>query len=394
METIRAMTEALVAEFGLDEVKSWGWGVLVEFENADWYHDKDKTPEGSRDAYFKLYDYSSAALCEVLGPDIYIGAHAMACTEGLWDERELLDHCANGTNAKTGEKGAPIKYFAVSFYDDAPNRPHPMNLAETIRRIRERAESVGLKDLRYGVDEGRILGATKGRDGSDLIWRIVGQTYQAGHDGHTFKIMVDNDIDYFSAWSYSTAGAYSGYPLLTYRVAERLYEFRDAKLLETSAEKNLAEGVDCDAVAAFDDASDSVLLMAYNFKFDLNYADKASVAFKIDAPFWKGKDVEIQKTVIDDRANFFCQWQKDRETYGITDDAFHWSPDSGSLDAQIVDPEKRTLYYEKLRPGYLAKANEPIPVETTSVRVGDDGTIELSETLDRHAVAFYKIRAK
>ena len=391
---IRALAETLVQEFGLEEVKTWGWGVLVEFENVDWFHDKEKTPEGSREAYFKLYDYSYSALSDVLGPDVYIGAHAMACTEGLWDERDLLNHCATGVNARTKEKGVPIRYFAVSFYDDAPNRPHPMTLAETVRRIRERAESLGLNDLRYGVDEGRILGSRPGKDKTDLIFRIVGQTYQAAHDAHTFKIMVDNNIDYFSAWSYSTDGAYKGYPLITYRVAEQLYEFRNSKVLETTSEKELAEGVECECTAGYDEETDVVHVVAHNFKFDLNYADSADVTLEISVPFWKGKEVEIVKTTIDDQENFFNKWLEDKEKYQITDDMFHWSPDSGALDTQIIDPEKRTFYFNELRSGYVEKANVPPRSSTTTVRVGDDGVIKTSETLERFGVAFYTLRAK
>lgn len=391
---IRAMAEALVSEFGLEEVQTWGWGVLVEFENASWFHDKDKTPEGSKEAFFKLYDYSFAALSDVLGRDIYIGAHAMACTEGLWDERDFLDHCAKDKNAKTGEQGVPIKYFACSFYDDAPWTAHPMTLAETVGRIRERAESLGLNDLRYGIDEGRILYSTPGKDGKDLMWRIVAQTWQAGYDVRTFKIMIDNDIDYFSAWSYSSSSAYSGYPLIAYRVAERLYDFRNDKLLTTTSEKSLAEGVDCDAVAGFDEETETLHLTAYNFKFDLNYADNADASFTIDAPFWKDKDVEIVETTIDDEENFFCQWLKDREKYKITDDMFHWSPDSGCLDTTIIDPEARKLYFEQLRSGYKEKANTPPRSKTSVVRVGSDGKLSFSKTLARHAVVFYTIQAK
>lgn len=389
---IQALAEALVKEFGKEEVRSWGWGVLVEFENASWFHDKEKTPEGSREAYFRLYDYSYAALESVLGEGIYIGAHAMACTEGLWDERDLLDHCAKERNAKTGRIGTPIRYFAVSFYDDAPDKPHPLTLAETVERIRERATEVGLKDLRYGVDEGRILGASKGHDATDLVWRIVGNTYQAAYDAHTFKIMVDHDIDYFSAWSYSSAGAYSGYPLIAYRVAERLHEFKDDRQVAVHASKQLQEGTECEAVAGFNEEDGCLHLTAYNFKFDIQYADSVEVAFTCEVPFWKRKKVEVTETLIDDRCNFFCEWLKDKEKYHISDSTFHWSPQSGCLDIGFWDAKTRQFYFEELRPKYLKMANTP-PVSTTrKMKVGRDGTLHLSTQLPPHGVVFYTIR--
>lgn len=388
---VHALATALVERFGVEEVRKWGFGVLVEFENASWFHDKAKSPEGSRDANFKLYDYSVAALCELLGPDIYIGAHAMACTEGLWDERELLDHCAKGVNAKTGKGPIPIKYFAVSFYDDAPSKPHPLTLAQTVERIRERANAVGLTELRYGVDEGRILGSRKGKNAGDLTFRIVGQTYQAAFDARIFKIMIDSDIDYFSAWSYSSAGAWGGYPLIAYRVAQNVAKFRNAKVLGVTEEKTLEEGVDCDAVAAFDEGSETLLLMAYNFKYDLNYDKTADVAFNVDAPFWKGRRVKVVETTIDDNENFFCDWLADKERLQIPDEAFSWSPDSGNLDTGWIDPEYKTLYDKELRAKYLEKANRPPrSVEQESV-VGEDGKISVATTLGRHAVVFYTV---
>lgn len=388
---IQAMTQALVDRFGVDEVKTWGFGVLVEFENADWFHDEGKSPEGSRDAYFKLYDYSVAALCEQLGSDIWIGAHAMACTEGLWDERELLDHCANGVNAKTGEKSIPIKYFAVSFYDDAPDKPHPMTLAQTVDRIRERANEVGLTNLRYGVDEGRILGSSKGKDSSALAYRIVGQTYQAAFDARLFKIMVESDVDYFSAWTYSISSPWSGYPLIAYRVAQHVAKYKNSKVLNFVEEKDLEDSVDCGSVAAFDEDSQTLRFMAYNFKYDLNYDATADVSFTIDAPFWKGKRVQIVKTEIDDRDNFFCDWLADKERLGIPDEAFGWSPDSGNMDTGWQDPKYRKLYFEELRPKYKEKANRPPRASVNIFKVGDDGKIECSTTLPRHGVVFYEV---
>ena len=389
---IRAMAKELVEAFGLDEVRLWRFGVLVEFENADWFHDKEKTPEGSKSAYFKLYDHSVAALEAELGDDVWVGAHAMACTEGLWDERDLLDHCVEDVNSKTGEKGTTIKYFAVSFYDDAPDRPHPMSLAETIARIRERAEAVGLRDLRYGVDEGRILGASKGRYATDLTFRIVGQTYQAAYDARLFKIMVDSNIDYFSMWSYSSSSAWSGYPLLAYRVAQNVAKFKDSKRLEVVADQMLAEGVDCNGVAGFDEESETLYATAYNFKYDLNYDGAADVECVFNAPFWKGRNVEIIETIIDDSNNFFCDWLVDKERLQIPDDAFSWSPDSGCLDVGFIDPEVANKYRTELRVKYVEKARRAPDRNRRVVKVGDDGSIVSSVTLARHAVVFYEIK--
>ncbi len=389
---VQGMAQALVDAFGREEVQKWPFGVLVEFENADWFHDKEKTPEGSKAAYFKLYDYSVAALESVLGEAI-VGGHAMACTEGLWDERDLLDHCAKEPNAKTGQTGTTIKYFAVSFYDDAPDRPHPMTLAQTVARIRERAESVGLNDLFYGVDEGRILGASKGLYKTDLTHRIVGQTYQAAYDVRTFKILADNDIDYFSMWSYSSSSAWSGYPLVAFRAAQFVAKFKNSRRVAVKAEKKLADGVDCDAVVGYDEETKTLRATAYNFKFDLNYTDSADVEFVINAPMWKGKKVEITERVVDDEENFFCDWLVDKERLKIADAAFSWSPDSGCLDVGFVDPSAATTYRNELRAKYVEKANREPRTTTRVVETSAEGELKCATTLGRHAVVLYEIKA-
>ena len=387
---VRALARALADEFGLDEVRSWRFGVLTEFENGDWFKAADGTPESSRVAFFKLYDYSVAALDDELGGEVCVTAHAMACTEGLWDERDFFEHCAKGVNAKTGKVGTRLNVFAVSYYDEAPGKPHPLDLPGTVARVRAKARECGLNDVVFGVDEGRILASKKGAKAGDLTWRIVGQTYQAAYDARLFKIMLDNDVNYFSAWSYSSGSAWNGYPLVAQRVAENVAKFKDSKRLETTAEKKLGDGVESDAVAAFDETTQTLRLTAFNFKDDLEYADSLAVEFSVAAPFWTGREVKIVEKTVDDRINFFPQWLRDKAELGISDDVFPWSPDSGCLDSGIYDAATRQLYFEKLRPKYVEIANRPYSTERTA-KVGDDGRLTLQTTLARHGVVFYEI---
>jgi beta-xylosidase len=75
---IKALATALVREFGINEVKTWSWGVLTEYENKDWFWVKDEDPAASKIYYFKLYDYTVAALEDVIGPEnLKVGAHSM-----------------------------------------------------------------------------------------------------------------------------------------------------------------------------------------------------------------------------------------------------------------------------------------------------------------------------
>lgn len=394
---VAALARGLVERFGREEVLGWRFGVLTEFENPGWFKARSGDPDESREAYFKLYDYTVETLIENIGPEVFVGAHAMACSEGLWDERDLLNHCASGTNYKTGKKGTRICFLAASFYDVRPGEPNKVSFPETIGRLRARAEEVGLKDLIYGVDEGRILfGVHRGTQADHLVWRTVGRTYQAAYDARLLKLMVEHDINYFSAWSYSSGNAYHGYPTVGYYVARNFARFRDAKNLpvETAA-SNLPEGVEAGAVAGFDPDNQTLRVMAYQFKDDYDYAGKVAASFDAVVPEFANRTVEVTETVIDDRTNFFVQWEKDRKELGLGDQFGAWSPDDAGLDSAstVGDPKTVEIYRTKLRGTYRKIANSLKP-RVFTIPVDSEGRFRLETELDRQAVVFWTVTPK
>lgn len=391
---IYAMGEALVNEFGKDEVLTWRFGVMTEYENEAWFFvgDEEADPEKSAEAYCKLYDYSVAALQDSIGEDVFVGAHSMTVTEGLWDEAEFIKHCGEGTNYKTGEKGTRLCYLATSFYDSLPGEfTKGKTLPECVEYLRETAESVGLNDLIYGVDEGRILeGNSSGRDSSELLTRTCGYTYQAAYDARLITQMFNNDIAYFSAWSYLSDGFFQGNPTVSYHVASNAAKWGGNKLLATEKKKGIILGSDVDAVSAFDEEENTLRIMAYNFKNDVAYKKNVEMTFEINAPQFDGKNVKVRVYVINDDCNYFDEWVEDRKTYNITDDCFAWSPDDPQIDSTITlaDEDARKIYLEELYPKYTECSKlEPVDSELEVI----DGKITLNITLDPHAVVFYEI---
>lgn len=349
-----AIAGALVDTFGKDEVLTWRFGVLTEYENKDWFMAKSGTPEDSAVAYCKLYDYTVAALQDVIGEDVFVGAHSMSVSEGLWDERIFIEHCAKGINYKTGETGSRLCFLNASFYDMRPGVFADINLPETIEILREKALSLGLTDLIYGVDEGRILSGTKGAVAADLNLRICGYTYQAAYDARLIKQMADNDIDYFSSWGYTSAGQWGGIPTVSYHVARRFYDMADTnRVPATTCRLNMA-GAEVQALAGFDSQNQKLHIMAYNFKNKLDYSLSAKMALKINIPQFEGKSVKVTRYIVDDNANFFDEWQRDRATHNITDDCFTWSPDDPAVDSAgtLSAPWAREIYFNELKPVY------------------------------------------
>ncbi len=236
---IKAIAEALVDEFGLDEVKGWRFGVMTEYENHDWFHTADDDPEATKLAFFKLYDHTAQALIDVIGDDVFIGAHSMSCSEGFWDEAEFIRHCGEGTNYATGKKGSRLCYLAASYYESRPGKTGGVKpLPEIVSFFRETAESAGLGDLIFGVDEGRVLcGNASGSVDSQLYSRTVGDTWQAAFDARLIKQAFDSGLDYFSSWEYCSQPDNHGLPLITYHVAEKAAGYAGSRLAQVGKKR-------------------------------------------------------------------------------------------------------------------------------------------------------------
>lgn len=389
---IHAIIEALVDEFGKEEVLTWRFGVMTEYENSDWFTAQSGDPAETAIAYCKLYDYTVAALTDVLGNNVFVGAHSMTVTEGLWDEKIFIEHCASGTNYKTGEKGTRICYLSASFYDACPGEfTSGYTLPETIAYLRKCAEDAGLCDLIFGIDEGRILcGNASGAGDSQLLSRTVGYTYQAAYDARLYAQMFNNDINYFSSWGFLSNGLLDGNPTVAYHVASNAAKFEGAKLAKTEKTSGgYIYNAEVDAVSAYDEESKTLRIMAYNFKNDVEYASSADLEFAVKAP-QLGEKVKVTAYVIDDDCNYFDEWVEDRKTYNIGDDCFGWSPDDPQIDnpTTLSNSAAREIYFNELYDKYYECSKlEPVTCEAEVI----NGEIVLDITLAPNAVVFYEI---
>ena len=387
---IAALARSLVGAFGKDELLLWHYGVMTEYENDDWFMSKSGDPEQSAKDYCKLYDYTVAALEDEIG-EVYVGAHSMSVTEGLWDEELFIKHCAEGVNYKTGEKGSRLCYLSASFYDSKPGKfTSGKTLPQTINDLRACAEKYGLFSLDYGIDEGRIYsGTVRGADKSELPSRSVGYTWQAAYDARMYAQMIDNDIDYFSAWSYHSGGMLSGNPTVSYHTAQNISRFDGAKKAAVSrVKKGAIPGAEINLCAAYNENDETLHIMAYNFKNKLNYKRSADIKTYISAPQLGDGNLNVTEYMINDDCNFFDEWCEDREKYGIDDSCFSWSPQDGCVSGNLKDPGSIEIYNEL----YSKYSECSVLTPVTYQAQVKDGKIELDTTLDPSAVIFYEIR--
>ena len=143
-------------------------------------------------------------------------------------------------------------------------------------------------------------------------------------------------------------------------------------------------------MSAFD--GNTLRIMAYNFKNDLNYSKAADLTLSVDASVFNSDKVSVTVYTVDDNCNYFDEWQQDRVTYNIGDDCFGWSPDDPQIGSTVTlkDSAARELYITELYDKY-EKCAQLIPVTYTADVV--DGKIVLDTTLAPNAVVFFEVSA-
>ena len=386
---MEACARALLAAFGREELLKWRFAVLTEYENKGWFADASGDAERTFHAYCLLYETTVAAFARVISSDLTFGAHAMAVTEGLWDERRFF--------AFVAVRRLPLRFVTVSFYDRRPGVfTTGMTLPKTIAHIRAGAEKAGLANLFYGVDEGRVLSGVSGGRGSDqLHLRIVGDTYQAAFDARVVRAVFDSGAEYFGGWGYLSGPNvwFDGLPSVSFHVAKEAAKFKGMRRLAVAAEGGAQPGVELEAVAAIDEPGRRIQLMAYGFTNALHAAGASRLRFSVRLPAeWRGKDLVLTRRVVDDRANWFPQWRKDRQRLGLADNRFLWSPDDPGVlgGAGLADAKDRALFQDTLQPRYRALAT--LKAEAQTLPADPAAPFAFDAEIQHNAVLFAELR--
>lgn len=373
---IKALLRSLVDDFGLKTVQGWRFGVLTEYENKSWFSVGDD-PEKTKEAYFTLYDYTVDALEQVLGKSICVGAHSMTVSDGLWDEREFIAHCARGKNRCTGKTGTRLCFLAGSYYELSPGMPNERTLPETINELRDAATKEGLDDLFYGIDEGRILDGT---DKKPIDPRAVGQTWQAAFDARMYHLMLDENIDYFSHWWYTTNGILNGIPSVAMHTSGLFYKLAGSARLGITSETEDSKVQKTGAIAAINKQQNKLFLLFYAYSDSVSDNGNREIVCEIPG-FGKNKNqVTAISTLISDDTNFFDDWLADWSRLRISNDDFKWSSDSFVIKPDLIGEENLSHYmsYASLKP-----VKELLNIENS--------VLTIRKSIPVHGVLLYEI---
>ncbi|HVU25736.1 MAG TPA: beta-xylosidase [Opitutus sp.] len=124
-----------VEKYGAAEVERWWWETWNEANIPYW--------KGTPEEFLQLHDYAIAAVRRAL-PTARVGGPDFAGHGGPL-LRQFIDHCLDGTNFATGEKGTPIDF--ISFHakgSPAYFKDHVrMGIAHQLRTIDEGCAIIG-----------------------------------------------------------------------------------------------------------------------------------------------------------------------------------------------------------------------------------------------------------
>ena len=385
---IKALVVALKDRFGLEQMKTRTWGVGVEYENKDWFEAADGKPETTKLAYLKLYDHTVAALEEALGAEnVTVGAHSMTVARGLWDERDFIEHCARGTNFRTGRKGTQLDYLALSYYTPVPGFKADTFLA-AVDELRQKAVEVGLTGLKYGIDEGRVL---DGWDGRVIYPREVQHPIQAASDAKLFHLMVTHDVDYFSTWCLTTRGVFGGIPAASANFRNLAFRMAGSRVVASTVTGKPADpGDDVGALACYDPAQRMLRILAYNLNADQAAQGREQLEFSVrHATPAPGAAVTVRTWCLDaDHGNWWKMWQADAAARNLQADAFQTSRWTLTLPTELARPADKEFWVS--REAQYAKAGELKCAEAQQA-AGADGTLRLRAGLDPHGVVLMEV---
>ncbi|MHB1485238.1 MAG: GH39 family glycosyl hydrolase [Saccharofermentanales bacterium] len=399
---VKSIAQNVVDTFGLTAARSWQWGCFSEANNGEWFETSDGNSVNTRNAYFKLYDFTVAAVQSVLGANQFsMGTHILGHVKASdfsfvkWDELDFIDHCATGTNYYTGGKGTQLNFIAVSHYDNSPGDPGKVrSFTEIAERLKNKATSVGLT-IKIGVDE---YGLIADQNGKELVGsRTVGDSWETSKTASDFKELLDSGYDYVSIWSLMSSwndfrkdpnNVLTGARLNQANVAALTYKMAGSDRLKTEKSGKPASINDnVNIVSSYNASTKTAYIFIFNHSESLTSTTSEKVSIKIDGIIVNsGSTAVINEYILDStHSNWFYTWWKDRGSIAVTDyspyDVIY--PNFLKYSEDIAIWNKNVSRYAK-----ISEIGDPIAVNSTPV----NNSLKIDTELAHHSAVLYEIK--
>jgi xylan 1,4-beta-xylosidase len=354
-------TKHCLEKYGKTEVDKWYWEVWNE-PNIFYWH-------GSREDYFKLYDYAVDGVRRAL-PEARVGGPETAGGAAGRFLRDFLKHCSRGTNYATGKIGSPLDF--ISFHaKGAPiftNGHVRMGMANQFRDINGAFATVAsfpeFKKLPLVIGESDPEGCAACREPRDAYRNgTMYSSYTAASFPREYELASKYGVNLEGAltWAFEFEDQppFAGFralasdgldlPVLNVfrmfakmsgtRLAMESTSGRDAETIRTEGVRN---DPDVSALASLDKKKLAVL--AWHYHDDDIPGPDAAVELQLDHLPLAGGDAELTQYRIDaDHSNSYEAWKRMGSPQQPTDDQYQQLQKAGQL-AQLGSPE--TIHVE------------------------------------------------
>ncbi len=251
---VAAAVQAMIDAFGKERVSQWWFriGTEPDLYPGHW--------TGTRERYFEHYDYTMAAVTNLL-PDALIGPGNIlnprdgefgTKTRSIWG-LDIVDHAACGTNAVTGGIGTRLDWFSCSWYARV-GRPLS-DFEDAVKLMRTRLDRYPqFRKTPLVIGEFAVLNDENGRRlwaGDTTEWAA---SFYAGIADRVYRYGIRQVYE----WAQTTSGIL--HPRT--QVIAMLDRMADGQRLETDVRASSA--ADCGAVACR--KGDDVYVLLYNHR--------------------------------------------------------------------------------------------------------------------------------
>ncbi|MCP4312842.1 MAG: hypothetical protein GY790_16385 [Bacteroidetes bacterium] len=394
---VKSMAEEMEKTFGLEEITSWQWGFIAEYNNSSMFITADSVHENSKNELNKLYDYTVAGLEAVMGSgNVMMQIHPCPkCGPAkIFPSEALIEHCATGTNYYTGKIGTPMHSVVTSYYSRWNTTPD--DFGESNERLQKVAESVGLNDLVYGIgEEGTIFDG----EGVQLLGGISGHPFETSLSAAKFKHALDHNLSSITRWSWSSNRMFGIIDMPLNNLAKLSHKMAgDQKMdvVRSGAAKHADNQLE--SVVSLNSEGDKIRVLIYNHNKD--WLSEVDDEYRIILDNIPGKDRKVkvsQWRVDEDHSNFWNTWWeeqgKDVELgpmegeYGMAGHISISPFDSFAVEA-FENEEDREFFMENLeRYKELNKLMDPLK---SKARIKDN-VLTLEGMVKHHGLVFYEI---
>jgi xylan 1,4-beta-xylosidase len=364
---VRQLVQALVDEFGRDEVSQWRFRVGTEpdLKPGHW--------SGTKEEYLAHYDHTVAAVLSVI-PNAQIGPGNIIdpSKKRKWLSwgMEIIDHCATGTNLATGEIGTPMTFFGSSYYTNVGTPDERFD--GLINMIRKKlVQYPQFADVSIEIQEFGILS-----EGGK--W-IVGDGTEWGGSWmvHMANKIYQNRVPRVYQWTWNTTKT-GGIPIPVTHVLGILEEMVGGQRLSAETSKE-SEVDDIGCIASRKE--DSLDLLFYRHLSVRDHGELVKVRVVLEGKSLGNRDwIVARGSIIDPKHPGFMHEQKAdmkkaREEMG--EDANNFAI------AMKVIPENREKYVRMSRLSQL----KPLP----DLTVDDAGRIHIDLRVYGHSVIHLRL---